>query len=180
MNAGRYFGFHTRVIWNGETGTLQTADGSGTYSVRKHANGDYRVKVYIAHGECWIRPSDVSRNSQDVDKWKVLIPRAGNPGSTILGKLRLAEPGSCSSNTYNVVVASSEAEANSIFAYLKTRFARYLIATRTSTQDTAPKSFEFVPIQEWTKPWTDEELFEKYGLSDDEANAIVGAIPEMD
>lgn len=180
MNAGRYFGFHTRVIWNGETGTLQTADGSGTYPVRKHADGDYCVKVYIAHGECWIRPSDVTRNSQDVDKWKVLIPRAGNPGSTILGKLRLAEPGSCSSNTYNVVIASSEAEANSIFAYLKTRFARYLIATRTSTQDTAPKSFEFVPVQDWTKPWTDEELFEKYGLSQDEANTIVDAIPEMD
>lgn len=180
MNAGRYFGFHTRVIWNGETGTLQTADGSGTYPVRKHADGDYCVKVYIAHGECWIRPSDVTRNSQDVDKWKVLIPRAGNPGSTILGKLRLAEPGSCSSNTYNVVIASSEAEANSIFAYLKTRFARYLIATRTSTQDTAPKSFEFVPVQDWTKPWTDEELFEKYGLSQDEANTIVDAVPEMD
>lgn len=93
MNAGRHFGFHTRVIWDGETGTLQTADGSGTYPVRKHADGDYCVKVYIAHGECWIRPADIARNSQDVDKWKVLIPRAGNPGSTILGKVRLSEPG---------------------------------------------------------------------------------------
>ena len=54
INAGRYFGFHTLVTWDGGKGTLQTADGSSSYPIRKTKQGAYDTKVYIAHGECWI------------------------------------------------------------------------------------------------------------------------------
>lgn len=100
LNAGRYFGFHTRAVWDGDNGTLQTADGSSSYPVKKNQTGAFTTKVYIAHGECWIEPKNVTRNVDDIKKCKVLIPRAGNPGSTILGKPKLSEPGTCSSNTY--------------------------------------------------------------------------------
>jgi site-specific DNA-methyltransferase (adenine-specific) len=180
LNAGRYFGFHTRVIWNGDDGTLQTADGSSSYPVKNKATNEFSTKVYVAHGECWIRSVDVARNSDDVARYKVLIPRAGNPGGSILGTPKLSEPGTCSSNTYNVIIlGDSEDEANNLISYLKTRFVRYLVATRTSTQDMAPKAFEFVPVQDWSKPWSDEVLFEKYGLSEAEIEAILNAIPEM-
>ena len=134
----------------------------------------------MAHGECWIRSVDVARNSDDVARYKVLIPRAGNPGGSILGTPKLSEPGTCSSNTYNVIIlGDSEDEASNLISYLKTRFVRYLVATRTSTQDMAPKAFEFVPVQDWSKPWSDDVLFEKYGLSEAEIEAILNAIPEM-
>lgn len=181
LNAGRYFGFHTRAVWDGDNGTLQTADGSSSYPVKKNQTGAFTTKVYIAHGECWIEPKNVTRNVDDVKKCKVLIPRAGNPGSTILGKPKLSEPGTCSSNTYNVIVlGTSVSEAENLIAYLKTRFVRYLVATRTSTQDMAPKAFEFVPVQEWSHIWTDEELFAKYGLDEAEMADICNSIPEME
>ena len=181
LNAGRYFGFHTRVTWEDEHGSLQTADGSSSYPVRKKKAGKFDTKVYIAHGECWINSGNVTRNAEDIQKYKVLIPRAGNPGSTILGKPKLSEPGTCSSNTYNVIILGHDSiEANNLIGYLKTRFVRYLVATRTSTQDMAPKAFEFVPIQDWTKCWNDALLFEKYGLSKAEIDAICDLIPEME
>lgn len=181
LNAGRYFGFHTRAVWDGVNGTLQTADGSSSYPVKMNQTGAFTTKVYIAHGECWIEPKNVTRNADDIKKYKVLIPRAGNPGSTILGKPKLSEPGTCSSNTYNVIVlGASVSEAENLMAYLKTRFVRYLVATRTSTQDMAPKAFEFVPVQDWNHIWTDKELFAKYGLDEAEISDICNSIPEME
>lgn len=180
LNAGRYFGFHTRIVWNGDTGTLQTADGASSYPVRKTQTEDYCIKVYVAHGTCWIQPKNITRNQQAIESYKVLIPRAGNPNTSILGNPKISEPGSCSSNTYNVIVLGEDREtAENIVTYLKTRFVRYLVATRTSTQDMAPKSFEFVPCQDWSRPWKDEDLFEKYNLSGNERQTVLGTIPEM-
>ena len=62
---------------------------------------------------------------------------------------------------------------------MKTKFVRYMVATRTVTQDMAPKSFEFVPVQDFSIEWTDESLYKKYGLTQDEIDAIENTIPEM-
>lgn len=102
-----------------------------------------------------------------------MIPRAGNPGGSILGKLIISEPGSCSSNTYNVLILDDKLdEAENLVSYLKTRFVRYLIATRTATQDMAPKAFEFVPDPDVSHKWTDAQLYEKYGLEKKEIETI--------
>lgn len=179
INAGRYFGFHTRVTWNGERGSLQTADGKSTYPIARDASKVFDTKVYIAGGNCYISHSHVTRNADALGKWKVLIPRSGNPGGTILSKPKISEPGSCSSNTFNVMFVADEESAENTLAYLKTRFVRYLISTRTTTQDMAPKSFEFVPRQDFSIKWTDEALYQRYGLSESEITTIEDTIPEM-
>lgn len=183
LHAGRFFGFHTRVIWDddGTCGNLQTADGKGSYPIRSTQKEDFDTKVYIARGECWIRRQDVTRNSEHLDEYKVLIPEAGNPGGSILGKLRLGEPGSCSSNTYIVYLAGKdENEARNVESYLKTRFVRYLIAMMTSTQHMAPRAYSLVPMQDFSKMYSDAELYAKYGLSAEEIASIEETIPEMD
>lgn len=178
--AGRHFGFHTQIKWSGLKGTIQTADGQSSFPVTKNKSELNSVMVYVANGTCWISPNHIVRNRDDVDKWKVLIPRSGNPSGSILGRPKLSEPGTCSSNTYNVVVCSTEQEARNLISYLKTKFVRFLVSIRTITQDMAPKSFEFVPIQDFSKCWTDKELFARYLLDSDEIAAIESAIPEMD
>ena len=180
INAGRHFGFHTLVTWQGEEGTLQTADGTSSYPIRKMKHGSYDIKVYISHGECWIKRSDVFKHAEDVDKYKVLIPRSGNPGSTVIGKLRISEPATCSSNTFNVMVCTDRHEAINVISYLQTKFARYLVSLRTTTQETPPKAFAFVPMQDFSKPWTDAELYAKYKLTDDEIAFIESMIKPME
>lgn len=183
LNAGRYFGFHTRVIWKGSTGELQTADGKSSYPIRKHPSGDFDTKVYIHGGECWIRNEDVKRNAAALDFYKVLLPRSGNPYGSIVGKPIICEKGACSSNTYVIAVPPAEFGteecANNIADYICTRFVRYLVATRTFTQDMAPRAYSFVPMQDFTKKWTDADLYEKYGLNDEEIAEIEAMIPEM-
>lgn len=186
LNAGRYFGFHTKIEWDEkkEHGKIQTADGKNFISMSASPKNDNDVKVYIHGGLCWIARDDVPKNIEAVDTYKVIIPRSGNPGGTILGRPKLSEPNSCSSNTYIVVLPISESltktQAENVIIYLKTRFVRFLIATKTSTQDMPPRAYSFVPLQDFSKAWTDGELYEKYELTEKEISFIESMIPPMD
>lgn len=185
LNAGRYYGFHTKVEWDNEiNGRIQTADGSGFIPVfSRPINGD-EVKVYIHGGVCWIERENVPKNADSIDGYKVLLPRSGNPGSIIIGKPKISEPGSCSSNTYVVALKPegkmTKDEAKNIFDYMKTKFFRFLVATKTTTQSMSLPAYTFVPLQDFSKSWTDKELYAKYGLTDDEIAFIESMIKPME
>lgn len=40
--------------------------------------------------------------------------------------------------------------------------------------------YEFVPMQDFSKSWTDEELYQKYGLSEDEIAFIEKMVRPME
>jgi len=42
-----------------------------------------------------------------------------------------------------------------------------------------PKAYDFVPIQDFTKSWTDKKLYKKYGLTEDEIAFIESMIRPM-
>ena len=48
------------------------------------------------------------------------------------------------------------------------------------TQDLKDQTFALVPLQDFTKPWTDEELYAKYGLTDEEIQFIESMIKPME
>lgn len=184
LNAGRFFGFHTRIDWDDKThGYIQTADGKSQIPVMSNRSDEFCVKVYVHKGVCWISKNNIPRNVEIVDKYKVIIPRSGNPGSTILGKPMISEPESCSSNSYVVAYnpqgENSQAIAENLLRYFQTKFLRFLVAIKTVTQDMAPKAYDFVPMLDFQHAWTDEELYKKYNLSDSEITLIESSIPAM-
>lgn len=192
LKPGRYFGFHTKVVWENDKGLLQTADGKSFYNVSRNHDENYNTKVYIAHGFCWISSSDVKKNFKEVNQYKVLIPEAGNPGSTIIGNPRISEPGSCSSNTYIVAIAEKTnlQICKNILSYLKTQFLRFLLSLKTTTQHMPPKAYSFVPLQDFTEKsdidWSksvaeiDQQLYKKYHLSNEEIAFIESMIKPME
>ncbi len=185
LNAGRFYGFHTKIEWETkEKGKIQTADGKGFIPISLHKNDNNTVKIYIHGGECWIAKNRVPKNADIVNAYKVIIPRSGNPGSTILGKPKISEPGSCSSNSYVVALPpvpdASESYVLNMISYLKTSFLRFLVSMKTSTQDMAPRAYQFVPLQDFSKPWTDEELYAKYGITEEEIAFIDSMIKPME
>ena len=185
LNAGRFFGFHTKISWEKDSiyGTIQSADGKDYYPISKEQSDKYDVKIYIHGGVCWISQNNIPKNASYIHKYKILIPRSGNPSGSILGKPKISEPFSCSSNTYVVAIPNdselSEKTAQNMITYIQTRFFRYLVAIKTSTQDMAPRAYSFVPVQDFSISWTDEALFSKYNLSEEEIQEIESTIPEM-
>ena len=78
----------------------------------------------------------------------------------------IGEPGTISSETYLCIGPfDSKSQAESVLSYLSCRLTRFLILLHKPSQDTTRKVYTFVPTQKWTKQWTDEDLYEKYGLT---------------
>ena len=71
-------------------------------------------------------------------------------------------------------------ECANMLQYLKTRFVRALVAMVTATQHLSRSNFRFVPLQDFSKPWTDAELYAKYGLTDGEIAFIEAMIKPME
>lgn len=49
-----------------------------------------------------------------------------------------------------------------------------------NTQHALKKVYQLVPVQDFSKPWTDEELYAKYGLTDEEIAFIDSMIKPME
>jgi site-specific DNA-methyltransferase (adenine-specific) len=128
----------------------------------------------------WMRRADLPRNSALIDKWKVLIPKSyGERGAVpaqVLGPVLIAAPPSVSTQTYVFVHADSEQQARSIASYTRTRFFRFLLSLRKITQHAAKPVYRWIPQQTWDRQWTDEVLYEKYNLTEDEIAHINGMI----
>ena len=67
-----------------------------------------------------------------------------------------------------------------MITYIKTRFFRYLVSIKKKTQDNPRDVFQFVPLQDFTRPWTDADLYAKYGLTDEEIAFIESMIKPME
>ena len=61
----------------------------------------------------------------------------------------------------------SKKQAESVLSYLARRLTRFLILLHKPSQTRTRKVYSFVPTQKWTEAWTDEDLYEKYGLTDE-------------
>ncbi len=147
------------------------------------------VRLYMQGGdrERWVDPEVITRNRELIDKWKVLLPKAG-PGNSgghvlpdmVLGRPLVSEPGSVCTLTYLVVgPLPSEAACKSLSSYLRTRFARFLVSLRKPSQDAPRGVYTWVPQQAWDREWTDEELYAKYRLTHEEIAFIERMIRPM-
>jgi site-specific DNA-methyltransferase (adenine-specific) len=146
------------------------------------------VLVYQNGGTGYTPRSSISTGVELIDKWKIYVCRAA-PGTgnrdtyphKILSTPFIGEPGSISSETYLCLGPfDSKSEAESALSYLSCRLTRFLILLHKPSQDTTRKVYTFVPIQDWTKRWTDEMLYAKYGISDDEIAFIEKLVRPMD
>ena len=73
--------------------------------------------------------------------------------------------------------------------YVKSKFARVLLGVLKITQDNNPEKWSKVPVQDFTSnsdiDWSksiseiDQQLYRKYGLSEDEINFIETKVQEM-
>jgi site-specific DNA-methyltransferase (adenine-specific) len=136
----------------------------------------------------FIKRSDIRKNPAALDTWKVLVPEAYGAGETfphqILGKEIVASPPSACTQSYLVVSPFlSESEAKSFASYYRTRFFRFLVSLRKITQHALRSTYTWVPLQAWDTTWTDELLYEKYGITNNEiafVNEMIRPMGEAD
>lgn len=130
---------------------------------------------------------DVKKNQNKIDDWKVVIPAAYAPGSK-LGVRRVALPvdqyfiipkGYITAETYTVVETfKTKQQAENFCNYLKTDFARYFLALRKLTQHIPKDRWNWVPLVDASKSWTDKELFKMFKITASEQEHIKDKLQE--
>ena len=132
-------------------------------------------------------PSDypIPQNNDSVDLFKVFISSGYGAGEgfphQIINKPFIGEKHSCCTETYLQIGKFANIKtAENVISYIKTKFFRFLVMLKKNTQNGTRGVYQFVPMQDFSKPWTDEELYEKYGLSEEEINFIESMIKPME
>lgn len=144
-----------------------------------------RILLYENGGISKILDSEILRNEQWVDVCKVYIPEAGSGSDEfphpILGKPFYGAKGTASTETYLLIGPFNDKnECDNVISYIKTRLFRFLVMLKKPSQHATQKVYSFVPMQDFSKPWTDEELYAKYKLTKDEISFIESMIKPME
>lgn len=152
------------------------------------SKGDIKLRYTGGIGD-YLR-DNITVGTEKIDKWKVMLSylsaeHAGQPDKNgmfrILSTTELLPPKYVCTETYLLAGAYDEqSNAENLLDYLKTKFVRFLLGQVAIGQHITRNSFVFVPIQDFSKSWTDEMLYKKYDLSQDEIRFIESMIKAME
>ena len=170
--------------------------GLRTY-VKPLKSGDIQLRYNGGIG--YYKKELVETNVDLIKKWKVITSclTAEHAGETdkngqkrIISTLEILNPDVICTETYMLIdTFNTKQECTNLVSYLKTKTVRALLGIVTSTQHMSKSNFRFVPLQDFTSqsdidwsvsiPEIDEQLYHKYGLSDDEISFIEKMIKPM-
>ena len=156
--------------------------------VRPQESGD--ILLRWQNGEGPYRRDEITVGRELIDKWKVITSyvgydHAGNPGKDgkrrVFSKIDILPPGTICTETYLVVGSfDTEQEAKNLVAYMKTLFFRFLVAQCMYSHHITKEAYRLVPIQDFSQSWTDEKLYAKYGITDEEIKFIESMVRSME
>ncbi len=149
---------------------------------------DEAVKMFGAKRVTWVSRGSVSKNIEWIDQWKVLLAAAtdGNENLPLpvwdmaVGPF-VAGPNEICSGSYLVIYPTDDRDiASNTAAFLRTRFVRFLVSLRKIAQHNTSDRFLFVPDLSMERSWSDDDLYEKYRITDAERAFIEANIRNLD
>jgi len=142
------------------------------------------VKLYTYGEVGYVDRLQIPQNADWVKKYKIFISMAYGERIAssywVLGKPFLGKPGTCCSETYLVIGPFETKQfCENVMSYIQTRFFRFLVLLNKPTQHATARVYTLVPFQDFSKRWTDEMLYEKYGLTQEEIDFIEKMVRPM-
>lgn len=155
-------------------------------------HNDYRINDYKLHslkGKSFIDKNLVTDRDNIAKNFKVIITKAMSGGNKptadgnyqVVSSLNVLEPNEVCTETYLCLsVFDNAIQANNLKTYVGTKFFRFLLLQALSSINISKEKFCFVPIQDFNEEWTDEKLYKKYGLTQEEIDFIESMIRPME
>lgn len=159
----------------------------------EYADGD----ILLVHSDganssktSYISRNVVTKNAHLIDKYKVrisiLVPQNGEAGVKpekgyrSMSTPHLVYPGQVDSFSYlNIGFFDNETEAENFRTYMMCKLPRFMMRTTYSSAHISQSNFIFVPKMDYTRSWTDSELYKYFGLSDEEIKLVESTMRSM-
>lgn len=113
----------------------------------------------------------------------LIISRSGKPTKVtrkcIWRKARWGMP-KIANTHYIIEGVPTELEARNLAAYMRTKFFRFMVNLLRSNQNMRPDMYQFAPRLDFTRSWTDSQLYERYDLVQEERDFIDQVIRDLD
>ena len=148
------------------------------------------VRIFTSKGWGYVKREDIRSNVNQVGKWKTIMSKAGsehagqsdiNGMKRVISRIIIIAPNEICSESYLLLSCfDHKEEAENQVRYMKTRFVRFLLAAILLTQNIAKDKFQLIPLQNFSRQWTDTELYKKYSLTSDEIAYIESVIKPME
>jgi len=159
--------------------------GLRTYITGRSKHFEKSITLYANKSIGYVSKDEITQNFEWVNKFKIFISRAYGAGEDfphqIINQPIFGDKGTCCTETYMVIGPyDTKQETENVITYIKTKFFRFMVLLKKNTQDAPSRVYSFVPLQDFSHPWTDEMLYKKYGLTDDEIAFIESMIRPME
>ena len=149
------------------------------------------IKILTSEGWSYVSKKEITKGTNYTDKYKIIVGRfvpsngelnvKPGEGYRVLTTPRILKTDEINTETYiDTAVFDTLNEATNYKNYLCTKFARYLLRQAITSVNVTKECFAFVPLQDFTRPWTDADLYAKYGLTEDEIAFIESMIKPME
>lgn len=166
------------------------------FGFRTYARGEEKpfpgaIKLLTSKGWGYVKRSEVEKNAEGIDKYKVicgrLVPSNGEldvkpgEGYRVMTNPQLLLPGEINTETYITLgIFDTEEEAINFQNYIREKLPRFLLRQAVSSVNINREVFKFVPHLDFHIAWTDEMLYKKYNLTEEEIQVVESTIRDFD
>ncbi|MDY5772208.1 MAG: Eco57I restriction-modification methylase domain-containing protein, partial [Bacteroidaceae bacterium] len=130
-------------------------------------------------GVGYVSKDTVREHIDWISKPKVMIANSWGVGDTAKDWASpfIPDEDSVCTETYLVIGPfESKDECNNVLSYINTKFFHILVSIHKISQHATQRVYQDVPIQDFSKKWSDKALYEKYGLNEEEIAYIESTI----
>ena len=171
---------------------VSSIDPFGFPTSKRGSKKDFKdsVKIISSDGIGFVHYNDINQGLDLVGKYKVIVSQttsehAGEPNKDgkykLLATVKILSPKEICTFSYIVIGGFDiKSKAQNLKSYLLTKFARFLILQAISSIHISREKFLFLPIQDFSEPWTDTKLYKKYGITEEEIAFIDSLIRPME
>lgn len=153
--------------------------------------GNNRVLGYFERQRSyrWLKKGvNIPSGQSYIGKYKLFVSKAdgaagqiGNPvPARIMGKAELGLPQDVCSETYLVVGPfENKTIAENVQEFMKTKFFRFMVGIRKN-KNMPKETYKSAPIMDFTRKWSDKDLYAYFELNDSQIKYIEEYIQELD